>query len=347
MSDTTETKELSVDDILDMSDEEFIKSSEESAFPSEESKPEPEEEEETGDQEDEVESSDESSEEEEVIELEDDSEPESEAEEPDYKSFYEKVSEALGGAENRTAEEIASLIRKGESYDASAESIARNNAQLRMLQKHGLSDISSLALAIDAYKGNPRALRELIKQRNFDTSELYYEDSSPYKPDESITDSRLTIQEAVDMVAAASADGAEFLSVIRNQWDKESNAALLNNPELLCSLDEQRRTPNPLNPAESAYTCVMNEVQKRVNNGSIPRGTPLISAYLTVNGEMREELLRRQKNTNRNQENSNRVKSASLTRSNNHGSSRRKGITREDILDMSDEKFLEFSSKYL
>lgn len=346
MSDVQETKELSVDDILEMSDEEFIKNSEESVFPSEETEPEEEESsEEVSDQEDEDTSSDESSEEEEIVEFEESSE--SEPEEPDYRSFYEKISEALGGADNRSTEEIVSLIRKGESYDASAESIARNNAQLRMLQKHGLSDINSLALAIDAYKGNPRALRELIKQRNFDTSELYYEDSSPYKPDESITDARLTIQEAVDMVAAASADGAEFLSVIRNQWDKESNAALLNNPELLCSLDEQRRTPNPLNPAESAYTCVMNEVQKRVNNGSIPKGTPLISAYLTVNGEMREELLRRQKNTNKNQENSNRVKSASLTRSNNHGSSRRKGITREDILDMSDEKFLEFSSKYL
>lgn len=274
-------EEMSDEELLAMNppeEEEQVKEEENEA-----SEPvnEPEEQEELAEEEASEESSEEVEEESEDSGSEEEKDNREEDKEPapsiDYKKFYEAMMgpiKANGKTfQPRTPEEAIRMMQMGANYTQKMQGMAPYRKKIQMLQNAGLLEDEKLNYLIDLSKGNPEAVKKLLKDSKLDPLDLNVAEESTYTPgNHTVSDEEVQFQTAVDDLKSTP-EGLETLRLVQG-WDQASLEAMWKTPSMLTTLNEQRQN--------GVYDFIMKEMEHQRMLGNIPEGTPFLEAYKAV-----------------------------------------------------------------
>lgn len=259
-----------------------------------------------------------------------------EQQEPDYEGFYKRVMapfKANGKQYNlKNADEVISLMQKGVDYTRKTQDIARYKKSIAMLERANLLNEHQISFFIDLMNGNQEAIRKLLKDKEIDTFDLPSEDE-PINYVEGaniISDAQLAIQDITRDIVSQQGGNA-FLQEVFN-YDEASKQRVFEEPQILQVLFNQKQN--------GIYDAIVNEMERQRILGQIPPGIPFIAAYKVIGdmlykGKGNKPLARKPAITSNQLNNSQRAKSAGLTRF-----SSRTAKASNNFLKMSDEEFL-------
>lgn len=214
---------------------------------------------------------------------------ETKTEAPNYETFYQKVLATplkANGKEIKlsSAEEVIQLMQMGANYTRKMQELAPARKVLMMLQNNDLLDESRISFLIDLEKGNPEAVKKLVKDKGIDVMDIDTESETAYTPgDNLVTDEEVGFRAVLDEVAS-SETGKETLSVINTTWDEASKKKLWDNPRVMSVVHQHREIK--AEGDKSIYDLITTEVERRTALGQIPTGTPFLQAYTMVGDEM-------------------------------------------------------------
>lgn len=274
-------EEMSDEELLAMNppeEEEQVKEEENEA-----SEPvnEPEEQEELAEKEASEESSEEVEEESEDSGSEEEKDNREEDKEPapsiDYKKFYEAMMgpiKANGKTfQPRTPEEAIRMMQMGANYTQKMQGMAPYRKKIQMLQNAGLLEDEKLNYLIDLSKGNPEAVKKLLKDSKLDPLDLNISEESTYTPgNHTVSDAEVQVQTIVDDLKSTP-EGLETLRLVQG-WDQASLNEVWQTPSILATLNEQRQN--------GVYKIITDEMEHQRMLGNIPEGTSFLDAYKAV-----------------------------------------------------------------
>lgn len=263
----------------------------------------------------------------------------------DYEGFYKKVMapfKANGKLYNlKNADEVISLMQKGVDYTRKTQDISRVKKQIAMLERANLMDENQISFFIDLMSGNQEAIRKLLKDKNIDVFSLPSEEEpiNYVEGSHRISTEEMNFSEAVSDISTQD-KGTDFLQDVR-KFDKDTQNQLFTNPMLLKALFSNKQS--------GVYDKIVAEVDRLRMLGQIPDDVPFISAYKFVGDMMfgnsnqnsrngyQQPLTRRPATTSTRLNNSNKAKSAGITRS---SPSAVNNASLEEILNLDDDEFM-------
>lgn len=265
---------------------------------------------------------------------------------PNYEEFYKRVM-APFKADKRTiqlnsAEEAIALMQKGVDYTRKMQDIARYKKPMMMLERANLLNEDQISFFIDLVNGDQEAIRKLLKDKNIDAFSLPSEDEPIHyvAGSHKISDDQINFKEQLDSIATQP-KGVEFLKEV-NEYDQQSKDHIYREPRILQALYQQKQG--------GLYDKIVEEIERQRILGQIPDNVPFLIAYNTIGNKLfgqgsnnqsrnglatQQPLTRKPAITSNRLNNSQRAKSAGLTRTSNRSVGRSK-----NPLEMSDEEFL-------
>jgi hypothetical protein len=202
-----------------------------------------------------------------------------------YETFYKQVMapfKANGKTiELRTPEEAISLMQMGANYTRKMQDIQPHRKTLLMLENNGLLDPDRLSLLIDVEKGNPEAIKKLLKDKGVDPMSIdTSEDSTYLGGNHKVSDEEANFRNALDELSS-NPDGKATLQTVNSTWDQASKEVLWKEPQILSVIHQQREN--------GVYDRITAEVNRRQALGQVPVGTPFLQAYKAVGDAMQAE----------------------------------------------------------
>ena len=266
---------------------------------------------------------------------------------PNYEEFYKRVM-APFKANGKTiqlnsAEEAIALMQKGVDYTRKMQDIARYRKPMLMLERANLLNEDQISFFIDLVNGDQEAIRKLLKDKNIDAFSLPSEDEpiNYVAGSHKISDEQINFKEQIDTIATQ-ANGVEFLKEVNN-YDAQSKDHIFKEPRILQALYQQKQG--------GLYDKIVEEIERQRVLGQIPDNVPFLIAYNAIGNKLfgqgsnnqqsrnglatQQPLTRKPAITSNRLNNSQRAKSAGLTRTSNRSVGRTK-----NPLEMSDEEFL-------
>ena len=266
---------------------------------------------------------------------------------PNYEDFYKKVMapfKANGKQYNlKNADEVVSLMQKGVDYTKKTQDLSKYKKAIAMLERAELLDDNQISFFIDLKSGNKEAIRKLLKDKDLDILDLPSYDDEPINYVEgthNISSEELNFKEATDEIIEQN-KGQEFLEDFKNKYDSNSQALLYRNPQLMKAIFVQKQN--------GIYDKIVTEMERQKVLGMLPSDAPFLQAYKYIgesvlglgngansrNGSYPQPLARRSANTYNRLNNSQRAKSAGITRT-----SQSTVNSNVNYLKMSDDDFL-------
>ncbi len=200
----------------------------------------------------------------------------------DYKALYEGLMAPLAAngktIDLRSAEEVRQLMQMGANYTKKMQGIAPHRKVLAMLESNGMLDEGQLSYAIDLIKKDPAAIHKLIKDAGINPLEMDIEQAPRYvEGAHRVSDSQANFQAALtDMKSTES--GLGTLREIDTNWDNASKEFLLQEPQALTLIQQQREN--------GIYDRIASEVQRQKTLGTMAAEVPFLQAYKTVGDQM-------------------------------------------------------------
>lgn len=266
---------------------------------------------------------------------------------PNYEEFYKRVMapfKANGKSiQLNSAEEAIALMQKGVDYTRKMQDIARYRKPMLMLERANLLNEDQISFFIDLVNGDQEAIRKLLKDKNIDAFSLPSEDEpiNYVAGAHKISDDQINFKEQLDNIATQP-KGVEFLKEV-NEYDQQSKDHIYKEPRILQALYQQKQG--------GLYDKIVEEIERQRILGQIPNNVPFLIAYNTIGNKLfgqgsnnqqsrnglatQQPLTRKPAITSNRLNNSQRAKSAGLTRTSNRSVGRTK-----NPLEMSDEEFL-------
>lgn len=266
---------------------------------------------------------------------------------PNYEEFYKRVM-APFKANGKTiqlnsTEEAIALMQKGVDYTRKMQDIARYRKPMLMLERANLLNEDQISFFIDLVNGDQEAIRKLLKDKNIDAFSLPSEDEpiNYVAGSHKISDDQINFKEQLDNIATQP-KGVEFLKEV-NEYDQQSKDHIYKEPRILQALYQQKQG--------GLYDKIVEEIERQRILGQIPDNVPFLIAYNTIGNKLfgqgsnnqqsrnglatQQPLTRKPAITSNRLNNSQKAKSAGLTRTSNRSVGRTK-----NPLEMSDEEFL-------
>ena len=202
----------------------------------------------------------------------------------DYKKAYEAVMapfKANGTTmQVKTPEEAIQLMQMGANYTRKMQELQPQRKTLLLLENNGLMDEAKLSYLIDLSKGNPEAIKKLIKESNFDVLDADLDKESTYQGgNHTVTDEEVNFRTVLDELNSNPA-GKETLGIIGSTWDQASKEVLWSSPEVMATIHAQRES--------GIYARITTEIERRRTFGQIQPGTPFLHAYKAVGDDLQK-----------------------------------------------------------
>ena len=201
----------------------------------------------------------------------------------DYQAAYADLMKPFKASNKTVApespEELRALAQKGVRFTEKMMAIAGQLKRVKMLDAAGISE-NDLNLLIDIKNGDANAIRSHLQSLNIDPMDIDNQDQTRYQPNNhSVSDQDVAFGLALDE-AIATEDGATFVVDIDKSWDPESKEHLRNNPDVLNTLLDQKRS--------GVFDKVVEQIDRdRLFGKAIPRG--FLAAYEQVGNRMTQE----------------------------------------------------------
>jgi len=234
-------------------------------------------------------------------------------------------------------EEAVRLIQQGADYTRKMQDLSKQKAKISLLEVNGLlTDPEALPRMIEAFKGDPDAIRDLVDKFNID---ITTKNTDTYKPKiVEKTMNELALSDTIETLKSSGSFEAvndafeRFVSFDDGKGHSEDSRVILTqNPSLLTKLGDDIK--------DGSYTKVQNELAIRKMKGTYMYELPAIVNYGMTHNEMFQ---------NSAKPSTPKVKSPKAVSSTLRGSGNDKpiGITRELLLDataklagMSDDEY--------
>lgn len=203
----------------------------------------------------------------------------------DYEKFYQQVMAPFKAngkqIELRTPEEAIQLMQMGANYTRKMQDIQPHRKTLLMLENNGLMDPDKLSYLIDLDKGNPEAIRKLLKDKGVDPLSIDTSaDSSYLGGNHKVSDDEANFRNVLDDLSS-NPDGKATLQTVNSTWDQASKEVLWKEPQILTAIHQQREN--------GIYDRISTEVNRLQALGQIPAGTPFLTAYKAVGDNMQAQ----------------------------------------------------------
>ena len=178
----------------------------------------------------------------------------------------------------KSPEEAIQLMQMGANYTRKMQELQPQRKTLLLLENNGLLDEGKLSYLIDLSKGNPEAIKKLIKESNFDVLNTDFDKESTYQGgNHTVTDEEVNFRTTLDELNSNPV-GKETLSIISSTWDQASKEVLWSNPEVMVTINAQRES--------GIYGRIVAEIDRRRTFGQIQPGTPFLHAYKAVGDDL-------------------------------------------------------------
>ena len=200
----------------------------------------------------------------------------------DYQKAYEAIMAPFKAngkmMQVKSPEEAIQLMQMGANYTRKMQELQPQRKTLLLLENNGLLDEGKLSYLIDLSKGNPEAIKKLIKESNFDVFNTDFDKESTYQGgNHTVTDEEVNFRTVLDELNSNPV-GKETLSVISSTWDQASKEVLWSNPEVMVTINAQRES--------GIYGRIVAEMDRRRTFGQIQPGTPFLHAYKAVGDDL-------------------------------------------------------------
>ena len=201
-----------------------------------------------------------------------------------YKEAYEKIFAPFkaNGHEIKvdSPEDVIRLMQMGANYNSKMAALKPGLKTLKLLEKNKLLGDDKLGLLVDASKGNPEAIKQLMKDNQIDPMNIDLDEKSDYKPQlEKISDSEYELSEVMGRLK----DNPYYektLQVVTKEWDESSKQTVVNQPALLETINQHIET--------GMYDIVQAEMVKQRALGHL-NGVSDIVAYKQIGDSLNEQ----------------------------------------------------------
>lgn len=159
-----------------------------------------------------------------------------ESTEVDYKAQLERILSPIkaNGREIQVSsvDDAIQLMQMGANYHKKMASLKPNLGILKMLEQHNVLDQDKLSFLIDLSKGNPEAIKKLVKDSGLDPLDLDAK-AGDYKQSSYAVDEKAVELDTVLDDLKGSTHFGNLMTVVGKQWDGASRQILADNPEVL------------------------------------------------------------------------------------------------------------------
>lgn len=203
----------------------------------------------------------------------------------DYEKLYKQVMAPFKAngkmIEPRSPDEIIQLMQMGANYTRKMQDIQPHRKTLLMLENNGLMDPDKLSFLIDIDKGNPEAIKKLLKDKGVDPLSFDASEESTYLGgNHKVSDDEANFRNVLDDLGS-NPEGKATLQTVNSTWDQASKEVLWKEPQILTVMHQQREN--------GIYDRIAAEVDRQKALGQISVGTPFIQAYQAVGTSMQAQ----------------------------------------------------------
>lgn len=161
---------------------------------------------------------------------------EKESSEVDYKAQLERILSPIkaNGREIQvnSVDDAIQLMQMGANYHKKMASLKPNLGILKMLEQHGVLDQDKLSFLIDLSKGNPEAIKKLVKDSGLDLLDLDAKAGDYKQSSYAVDEKAVELDTVLDDLKGTTHFGT-LMTVVGKQWDVASRQILADNPEVL------------------------------------------------------------------------------------------------------------------
>ncbi len=155
----------------------------------------------------------------------------------DYKAEFAKLLAPFKAAKREikveTPEDARRLMQMGVDYSRKMEAMKPYQRVLKTLERNDLLNIEDVNFLIDLHKGNPEAIKKLLRDSKTDPVDIDLEDNKEYKPtDHTVGDKELAVDLVIDDIRGSDSFD-KTVKIITDDWDKASRTLLLDNPSVI------------------------------------------------------------------------------------------------------------------
>ena len=175
--------------------------------------------------------------------------------------------------------ELVQALKNMSSYQQRFDSTKAQRKLGAALESQGITDSKDVAILIDIFKGNPKALASFIKNKQIDVHSLDIDEDSDYVPNNyQQSDKQERFNTIVDDLNTT--DYGKAILIDANNFDEPSVNQLISDPTILTALSAQKQS--------GVYDKIMTEVTRLKAIGEITPDTPILEAYLHVGTALRD-----------------------------------------------------------
>lgn len=133
----------------------------------------------------------------------------------------------------KNVDDAIQLMQMGANYHKKMSGLKPSLKTLKLLENHGLMDPEKLNFLIDLSQKKPEAITQLLKDSKIDPLNIDLQDTKEYVPQQrSISDTEILLDEVLESISHSPAY-TKTLTILGDQWDVDSKAALAKTPEAI------------------------------------------------------------------------------------------------------------------
>ena len=195
----------------------------------------------------------------------------------DYQAEYEKLLKPFRASKReiqiKNVDDARNLMQMGVDYRYKMQALKPKLRILRALDQNGLMDEDKINFLIDLDKKNPKAIKQLLKDKEIDPMELDMNEESDYKPNSyAPTEAEQAIDDVLDEIRDTKAF-ERTIDELGNKWDGPSRQTLMQQPGSIKVINDHIEA--------GVYDQIMNVVASERMLGRL-QGLNDLLAYKTV-----------------------------------------------------------------
>lgn len=137
----------------------------------------------------------------------------------------------------KTVEDAIQLMQMGANYHKKMSGLKPSLKTLKLLENNGLLDPDKLSYLIDLSQKKPEAITQLLKDSKIDPMSIDVDAESTYTPPQrTVNDADMLLDEVLDSISD-SPTYSKTLTVLGDEWDATSRAAIAKNPEVIRAIN--------------------------------------------------------------------------------------------------------------
>jgi len=207
----------------------------------------------------------------------------SEAESLNFEDEYKKLL-APFRANNKdmhveSVEDARTLMQMGANYNKKMAGLKPNLKLIKMLQNNDLLDEGKLNFLIDLDKKDPEAIKKFLQDSGVNPLEIDLESDNEYKSNTyTVNDKEVELDGILEDIKDTESF-SETIDIISNKWDESSKQILLDQPNVIKTINEHVKS--------GVYAKIAQAVEHKRMMGAL-LGVSDLEAYQTVGNEIND-----------------------------------------------------------